>query len=182
MDRKTYPRVTGVLGVMQDFSRIPRHVLERKRQLGTALHKCIELHMQGVLDESSIDEQVQPYFNAYLRLREECPIDFIRGEERLYSDKYLYCGAPDLLCVMNGKRTVVDFKTLYAPDDLTHLQTAAYQNLFEEAGEQVRTRVVIYLKKDERYRMFFSPNSHKVDFNVFLGLLNYHNWVQGMKA
>ena len=44
------PSVSQILAPLYDFSKIPRDVLERKRQIGTAIHKAIELDLLGDLD------------------------------------------------------------------------------------------------------------------------------------
>ena len=59
-----YPSVSEILAPFCDFSRVPRDVLERKRQIGRATHKCIELDEAGELDVDTVDPQVMPYFQS----------------------------------------------------------------------------------------------------------------------
>ncbi len=56
--------VLRITGVAADLSQIPIHLLERKRRIGTAVHKAIALHLRGDLDWSSLKEDIIGYVRA----------------------------------------------------------------------------------------------------------------------
>lgn len=199
LDGKVLPSVTQVLSVLTSdyFARIPPEVLERKRQIGQAVHAAIALDLAGDLDESSIDPAWEGYFQGWRKFRSTiAENDIGEGETPGYHRTYLYAGTPDLeLRIYNGafraKRwALVDFKCTWALHPAVGPQTAAYQEMRNASGRFVRRQDVVaqFLRPQyplvDRYALHLGPQgtykleslSDKNDFQVFLSALNLYRF------
>ena len=98
LDGKIVPSVTQILRPLMDFSGIPPDVLEHKRQIGTAVHKAIELDLLGELDETSVAPALAPYFGAWRDFKSEFGVkDGTTTEYRVCSKIHGYAGTVDLI-------------------------------------------------------------------------------------
>jgi ATP-dependent exoDNAse (exonuclease V) beta subunit len=146
-----YARVSDVLrvgGLLPDFSRIPPHVLERKRQIGTATHAAIDLLLRGQLDRASLDPAVAPYFSAAERWLVERKPFVVACEETVCDRKRLIKGTLDLRVRLDGEHLVVDFKTSNELSVAACVQVEGYRDLY---GQETDGGLVVHLKKDSTY-------------------------------
>lgn len=176
------PSVTQILrdSGLVDLSKVPKDVLRRARKFGTHLHKALELHDKGSLDMSSLDKNLVPCLNAYFKWLDETGaiIEPDSIEKKVYSEKYQYAGRLDRIYIINGKRSVVEFKSggIYST---AALQLAAYQFAENEGlrgNMKVKDRQVIRLKEDGDYELAPPGFFKKSDFSVFLAALTLVNW------
>ena len=58
------PSVTQCIDRLNDYSMVPADLLERKRELGTAVHQATALYDQDDLDWGSVADEVYPYLEA----------------------------------------------------------------------------------------------------------------------
>lgn len=168
------PSVTQILAPLNDFSMVSPADLEYARQLGTAVHKATELYDAGDLDESTVPAVVQPYLDAWIRLRRELPFEILGMEKRVYHPAHRYCGTYDRLVKFDDRRCMWDIKTgdlypSYGP------QTAAYKNAEEkQSGKRIEGRHTIQLRNDGTYRIHEMKDPE--DWAVFLSCLTLHNF------
>ena len=131
----TLPRVGEILaatGLGFDPTGIPPARLEYAQLRGTALHRAIQYHHEGVLDEGSLHPDVRPGFDAYLRFGEDTKHEAIASEIELVHPTYGYIGHPDRIGWLHGKRVILDFKYTedFAVWPVTY-QLAAYRLLWQ---------------------------------------------------
>lgn len=178
---RVVPSVTQILGPFYDWSMVDRDLLERKRDIGVAVHAAVELDLEDNLDEASLDPACAPYFAAWKRFRAEMGFstaDVGSVEERFYHPAIGYAGTPDLTVYMGGRWSVLDVKTAEALSPVWALQTAAYRELLNantgQAQHKIEKRFSLRLLPDGTYRL----NEHKNpgDFTVFLSALNCWKW------
>lgn len=177
LDGKVLPSVTQILKPLYDFSGVPPEVLERKRQIGTAVHKAIELDLADDLDPESLAPEVAPYFAGWQSFRAQFrPVEY-RAEALLYS-ALGYAGTVDLIARQDGLPGwwVIDYKTAATVSPAVALQTAAYAKAATEAGmvPEAARRATLHLRDDGTYRLI--EHSDRADFRVFQALLIVHNW------
>lgn len=175
---KPLPSVTNVLirAGLIDTS----HYNEWNRELGTAVHKAVHLYVKDDLDDSTLDDAVRPYLEAYKRFMVESKADFTANgsEMSLYHDVYRYAGTPDLFGSLNGP-AVVDIKT-GSPERWHELQSAAYSELLtckflrEEKEKIPFHRFGLYLHNDGTYTL--KEHTNRKDRDVFLAALAVYNW------
>lgn len=174
-----YPSVSTVLSILADYSRVPREVLERKRQIGKATHKAIELYSADELDPESVDPAIQPYLESWIKFVATKPLRVIASERIVYSKKYRVAGTFDLgveFADEPGVNWLLDLKCTYDMAPETALQTAAYLELNNENDEVKFTkRAGLQLKPDGSMAEFY-PYTGRQDFLLFLNALNLHRW------
>lgn len=170
--------LTGALG--NDFGFVQADVLERARNLGTAVHRMIELDVAGRLDESSVTGILIGYLGQWRDFLAMTGFMVKQSELRLYSKRYGYAGTLDLLGDFPGVRpadleTLIDTKSGAVPRT-ARPQTAAYSNLLVENGICSRPprRRALALKHDDW--KLSEPYTDPRDMNVFLAALTLNNW------
>ena len=179
LDGRVVPSVTQVLDPLYDFSRIAPEVLERKRNLGTAVHKAIELDVADDLDHASLSEAVLPYFQAWQQFNADFAPRNAQSEVRVYS-KHGYAGTCDLVCEQRDEVWVLDFKTSAEVGAATALQTAAYSQAVKETWrpnddlQHLFRRGAVHLKPDGTYKLH--TYNDRTDWPTFLACLTLHNW------
>lgn len=167
------PSVTQALSAVSEYAGVPHHVLEKARQLGTAVHKAVELKLQDRLDESSMDPDVAARFYQFWRWFRAGDFEVEDTEERVYSEKYGFAGTLDLSGKLRGKPALIDVKTTSKLMVTVGPQTAAYE---KAKNEQDGTR-----KKFQRYALMLHEDSFRLepltspsDWSVFLACLTIH--------
>jgi hypothetical protein len=154
---------------------VPPAVLERKRDIGIALHKAVEICLKGEFETAALPDTFLPYFDAFSNWLEKEGFQPDQCEKRVYSEKAMYAGTLDLNgTTAKGKRALIDFKCTAKLMPAAKVQTAGYAQACMEMGDPIKERYVLQLKPDGTYR--FELFKDKADFTVFNSLLNYHHW------
>ena len=181
LDGRPVPNVTRVISDLHDFGSIPEGALERKRTIGGAVHRAIELDLEGELDPTSIDPNVSGYFSAWRAFMEEKRLECYLVECRVASSKYRYAGTLDLVGEMDGKEVLIDAKVSREPHPAARLQTAAYLQAAGEMGFLAPStrRFALYLRADATYGL--ESHTDKNDLPVFLACLARYNWQLGQR-
>lgn len=168
------PSVTTILAPLIDYSMVNPAVLERGRQLGSAVHRMTELHDQDDLDESSLDDAMLQYLEGWKKFRRDTGFIPDTIERRMYHPQYGYCGTSDRTGTIKRQKAVVDIKKMMTLGKVIGVQLAAYQAMHNLNGEGITHRYALGLRPDGTYRL--EPFLNPKDFNVFLSLLNVMNW------
>jgi hypothetical protein len=179
LDGRAVPNVTRVIGDLRDLSAIPLGALERKRSIGAALHRAIELDLEGELDPASIDPNVSGYFTAWRSFLSQKRFECYLVECRVASKKYRYAGTLDLVGEMDANEVLIDAKASREPHPAARLQTAAYLQAACEMGFLAPStrRFALYLHADTSYTL--EPHAGRDDLAVFLACLARYNWRVG---
>ena len=137
------PSVTTILGATknQQFikdwkAKVGEKEAERIKNLsskrGTAMHKFLESHIQGVGydDLTGIGQEARPMADKIIEVG-LTPVEEVYGSEVTLHYPGLYAGSTDLVCLHNDMETIVDFKQSNRPKreewiEDYKLQCAAY--------------------------------------------------------
>lgn len=180
-DGAVVPGVTETLSLFADYARVPRDVLEHKRQLGKAVHKAIELYAQDALDYDTLDAEAVPYFEGWVKFVADKPGKVVESELIVFHKKYRYAGRLDVNYEMDaGGLWQLDIKCVDRMSPATALQTAAYQEarnaMFPDA-RQITRRAGVQLKPGGYELYPYTRPEHRNDFAVFLNALAIRNWI-----
>lgn len=132
---------------------------EKAGDIGTLVHAFAEeLIAQGdewkdVVDDLFEDAPTEAHagMTAFMNWWRDVAIDraSIQSERIVFSRKLFYCGTCDLFATIDGKPTVVDFKTGSGFYEDQPLQLAAYATaLEEELGIEIKDGWIIHLDKE----------------------------------
>lgn len=168
------PGVTAVLSPLVDFSMVPKAVLERAQQLGTAVHRMTELFDLDDLDEDSLSDELLPFLTAWRKFRAETGFVPELIEQRFHHPALRFAGTLDRTGLIGGRRAVIDIKKMLRLGPVIGIQLAAYQELCRVNGVEVLDRYGLGLRADGTYRL--QPFKDKGDWPVFLSLLTLRNW------
>ena len=140
--------------------------------------------IQANLQNEEINED--EYSKVQLDLAENAVLSFFEWkgkhniepifcEEPLVSDNLRYGGTVDCYCKLDGKPTLLDFKTGKAIYDEYFVQLAAYKALLEEAGHPVEEVRILRVgrSEDEGFEERSVPNTEPY-FRIFKDLLDVY--------
>jgi len=99
---------------------------DAKAARGTRVHGYIEAVMYGTEPEGELEEQDVSYLEAADQLFFDHEITVLNAELLCVSEAHEYAGTMDLLCVLDGKRLLLDWKTSARIHDSYSWQLAAY--------------------------------------------------------
>jgi len=158
---------------------------DKAANVGTIVHARIMAYYQGeeidntniALDIWKATENSMVSFYEWARPRNVKPITV---EEPLISEKYGYGGTPDIYGLMDGEKTLLDFKTGSGLYDEHYIQLAAYLQLFKEAKYKVKKIIILNIPKtaDDSFTLkSISANEYsmKLRFKKFLKLVEIWN-------
>lgn len=162
-----WPSVTQVL---QDMGFVDsRWFTEESRTRGKYVHKIIELHVKGELDEDTVDESLKGYFEAYQRFA--CDTSFIPEEIEVPASilTYRFTGTPDYVGLLNGLPSIIDGKSGLI-SAVTGLQLAGYEVLKQGRYK----RFALQLKADGNYKL--TSFTDRNDRAIFLQAVSLWWW------
>ena len=166
------PSVTTVLGAtknqqfLKDWkAKVGTEEAERIKNLssrrGTAMHKFLESHIQGVGydDLTPIGCEAKPMAQKIIEVG-LTPVEEYYGSEVMLHYPGLYAGSTDLVCMHNGLETIVDFKQSNRPKKEEwiydyYMQISAYAMAHDEVyGSNIRQGVIMICTPDLYYQEF----------------------------
>lgn len=149
-------------------------------KIGTLAHAMIQSHLTAEeLDMSDFSpaqvDQAENAILSFFEWKKKHTIEPVYCEKAFVSDVMRYGGTIDCYCILDGKPTLLDFKTGKAIYDEYFVQLAAYKNLLEEAKlpvEEVRI-LRVGRSEDEGFEERSVPNTEPY-FDIFKNLLNIY--------
>jgi len=166
------PSVTTVLSATKNQAFLTRwknkvgaHEAERIKNLssrrGTAMHKFLESHIQGIGydDLTPIGCQAKPMAQKVIEKGFKSVEEYYGSEVMLYYPG-LYAGSTDLICLHDDLETVVDFKQANNPKKKEwiedyFIQVAAYAMAHDEVYKStIRQAVIMICTPDLYYQEF----------------------------
>jgi len=168
-DRKLIS-VTQALSILDNRWKVDPWYLER----GRLIHLATQYYDWDELDESSVDENIRPYFDAYVKFRGDTGFKPTYIEHKLYHPKFLYGMTIDRIGFLNNRSVMIDLKS-GAPVRVDELQGAAYLEGCLANGIEVKAGFDLYLHDDGTYKLEPIKNP-KLLLPIFLGLLRVVQW------
>lgn len=149
---KEVPSVSQILkkiGITRDYEKVDPFYRER----GKFVHKAVEYHIKGTLDEQTLDqENILPYVQAFKNYETQTGYKVSHTEVPLYSKKMGFAGTIDHLSRLAAFATegIVDIKVTESSDKAADLQLCAYSILYHENfGRWPAFRLVLELHGDK---------------------------------
>lgn len=123
--------------------------------------------------------------DAGLRFVDEHRIRVIQAESPRWSPTHGYVGTGDLIAEVDGKNSVLDWKTGKRIYPEYFLQTASYQKAYEEEfpHNKLAQRLIVNIGRDGKLATETRDNSTlEDDFQTFLALLQVWRWDQSNRG
>lgn len=102
------------------------------------------------------------------------------ASELLVGSEKLYCaGTLDFICLMDGKLTLIDWKTSNNIDQISYsAQCAAYKKMFEEmTGLRIRQSKIVLLSKDNDDATVWEIKDIRSALNAFKAISKIYDWI-----
>lgn len=188
LDGKIVPSVTTVIGVIAKPWLVAwanklglqgidsTEFVAEAAGAGTLTHAAIEADLggspldAGLIAEFSDEERTagRVAWAAYRAWRKQHDLEVILLEHQLVSEVMKVGGTVDLYAVIDGRRSVIDFKTSARVYESHVVQLAAYRALLEENGYEVdEVRVVLLPREvlviDHEGERVLEDTSHELD-------------------
>lgn len=161
--------------------------LQKASEIGSQAHALIEWNLRASLMQDAgpsprIVDAAQWAFMAWEDWKKSVNLKPIYIEQTVWSDTYGYAGTMDLLAEVNGKLTVVDWKTGKAIYPEAYLQNAAYRHALREMGHGDPVQgIIVRLPKnveDPQFEAQTIEDSEQSLFNTFLHTFELWKWAQ----
>ena len=156
--------------------------VDKAASIGTLIHALVEAHITGkqadLTEYSPLEvEMAQNGFNKYLDWEKQHKIEPIFNEKSFVSEKYKYGGTLDFYCKVDGKYTLVDFKSGKGIFNEYFLQVSSYANLLKENKHKVEQIMILNIGRNEA-ELFqhreIQPTTFKKYFDMFKALLKVY--------
>lgn len=167
-----YPSVTQVIADMGLYGNAADYFTEWTRERGSFVHRIIQWHLSGELDEATIDPALRPYFDAWRRFEQEAGYVSDACEKVMASDFYKFAGTVDHIGHLNGYYCIIDVKT-GALSPATAIQMGGYEILMKSPGIR---RFGLRLMDTGKYSL--KEYKDRQDSKIFLAALSLYFWKQ----
>lgn len=174
VDGEEVPSVTTILNYMSDaeYGKIPQATLQQAARRGSLVHEYTELMDCDALPDE-IEHEVVGYLKAYADFLRDYKPDWILIEAPVYSEIHGYVGTVDRFGIIDGKKCVVDIKTVSSPTKMQKFTTSAQTSAYDLAIENhyhlfTEKRYALYLNKDGEYNL--------VDLDEYDAKYGYDSW------
>lgn len=170
------PSVTTLMRPLSDdfYSAVDPDILNRAARRGTAIHNAIENYATFGIED--IPAQYSGYFDAFRQwweLRKPEPLAF---ESRVYHKILRYAGTADLLCLIDGRLTLVDYKSsAQVNTKLCAVQLEGYDRAYDSHGIKVEDRLILHLSKSGYQEVPFRRSGEC--WSVLSALLTVRNYM-----
>lgn len=129
---------------------------EQAADIGSQVHEWIEQFALSRINgteapilSEDMPEGVENAIGGFLDWYNENDVKFLASERLIYSKKYDYCGLTDFIAVINGKKSVGDYKTSKSVYSDHRYQLSAYWNAIEEEDEEeIEQGVILHVNKE----------------------------------
>ena len=150
--KREIPGVSYILDVMGKKGKYYAKDSTFYKTRGSFAHTAIALDVAGELEESSVDQEIRGYLEAWRKFRREWHVVVMESERPVYCEELDYCGRLDLVLVVDGivLPVLTDAKS-GSPAPWHELQVAAYA--YAHAGLQYRSFLgaPLYLRQKGTY-------------------------------
>ena len=144
------PSVTEIASPIsfERLSALQSQLLERARQRGSRCHEMFEQYLLlGELDPEEIEAEYFPYVQQFVLWAKTYRPKVLFTEKKLYSDEF--CGTADLICEIDGKLFLVDYKVTSTADKKSlSVQLEGYDRLCKLIGINIDECYYLHIKKD----------------------------------
>jgi len=119
-----------------------REYVDDLADIGTCAHYMLDCHLRDITADlgdfsPNVVEQAKNCTRKYFDWAQGKDIEVIHADLEMVSDRYRFGGKLDVFAKIDGRFTVLDFKTGKGIYQESLYQVAAYAELLKERGEQV---------------------------------------------
>lgn len=168
-----------------------RKVRQSAADVGTVAHEYVDAHINNrepnvSLYPAAIRNKAQVAFKNFLSWELSHKLQVVETEVHLVSEEWQYGGTPDAIAVVDGKLSLLDWKTSARIYPETLIQIAAYKHLWEENRPGAENEivggchVVRFNKEDAGFQhVWFDDLSE--EWKAFMHMRELYELMKGVK-
>ena len=172
LDGVAIPSVTQIMEPLSraKYKTIDEGILRAAAKRGSDVHEAIEFYVKyGIME---CHPEAEPYVTAYMKWAHEYNPQTIQTEQATWHKQLMYAGTIDTVSIVNGKKTLIDYKTTAELNDmLTSVQLEAYTQALRSHGIDIEQKAILHLRKDETYQFKLYPLHDIEAWKTFSALL-----------
>lgn len=132
----------------QRLNEVPKIIVQRAAERGTKCHELAEQYwIMGDLSGVEIEGELVPYMRQFMLWAKTYKPKPLYTELRLYSEEF--CGTTDLICELDGKPIIVDYKFTSSADKKSlSVQLEGYKRLCDLNGVEIADTYYLHIRKD----------------------------------
>ena len=150
MNGEEKPSVTEIASPIsfERLNALQQSLLARAKARGTRCHELFEEYLiMGELDIDAIETDFIPYVQQFILWAKTYRPKVMFTEKKMFSEEF--CGTCDLICELDGKVLLVDYKVTSATDKKSlSVQLEGYYRLCKQYGTAVDDTYSLHIKKD----------------------------------
>ena len=173
------PSVTTVMKPLSSsvYGEVDKEVLNKAATRGTAVHQAIENYLNFGIED--IPFSCRGYLDAFIQFKNDYKPEVVKTEYRMYHKYLNYAGTCDLLCYIDGKLYLIDYKTSYKVETmLTRVQIMAYKKALLSHGVKVEGAAILHLKKDCKYKFVAHEINDAEGWQIFTALKTVYDYIK----
>lgn len=166
----------------------PTKVLTEAGNIGSITHYLIECHIANQKPDTNqyTPENVSKAENgfiAFLDWEKQYKPKYLNSELKLVSEKYRYGGTIDLIADIEGKHSLIDFKTSKGIYTDHKIQVSAYVKMYSELKQAIDNIYILKLGKEDGSfeHHTISMDTINSGWQVFLCLLELYKLQKAME-
>ena len=179
--------VTNVVKRMVDpYCGVPLDALKRAAEIGRYVHQAVEMYEKGILNEKSLDPDLEPYLAGWKHFVRDSKYKFVQGEYTIMNETHHFIGHPDQIgeCyrsdyagIRSLEQRIIEIKTTSQIDLIGHRVQAA---VYSANTPNEPPPMSVYLRKGGTYDLgrAFGPTEIADHCRGFLGFLTAYRWTQ----
>jgi len=182
LDGLEIPSVSAIMKPLSSahYSGISKNTLDKAADKGTAVHNSIENWLKFGIED--IPKECMGYFNAFWSWWNKYHPVIVGSEVRICNPLMKYGGTADLIAYIDGKLTLVDYKSTYAISDMTcGVQLEAYAQALGKMGVSIQAKKILHLKKNGDYDYRDYPVNDAERWRVFGALKTVYDYIESSK-
>ncbi len=126
---------------------LQKSLLKQAKARGSRCHEIVEQYWYGGFDEEEIETEYAPYIKQFLLWVKTYRPTVLFSEYRMFD--YDFCGTCDLICKIDSKTILVDFKFTSAADKKSlSVQLEGDYRLCQKYGVKIDECYYLHIKKD----------------------------------
>lgn len=177
LDGMAIPSVTTLMKPLSDdfYHTVDPEVLDKAAKRGTAVHNAIENYITYGMED--IEPSYEGYLEGFLAWWRRVKPKPLATECQVYHKILRYAGTSDLLCEINGRLTLVDYKSsAQVNSKLCAVQLEGYDRAWESHGVKIDDRLILHLQRNGQYQEVAFQRSAKC-WSVLSALMTVKNYM-----
>lgn len=171
------PSVTTLMKPLSEkvYGTVDPAILEKAARRGTAIHNATENYVQYGIED--IEPGYEAYLVAFIKWYKATKPEVVATERKVYHKILRYAGTSDLLAIIKGRLTLVDYKSsAQVNEKLCSVQLEGYDRAYESHGVKIDDRLILHLSRDGEYQEVPFGRSSK-SWSVLSALMTINNYM-----